>query len=56
MAYFQSFLVQYEGAEDFKSKVNKTEQLLINIKIEDYNNSNNYPDQYLTEFSEVNSI
>jgi hypothetical protein len=26
------------------------------MEIEDYNNSNNYPDQYLTELSEVNSI
>ena len=26
------------------------------MEIKDYNNSNNYPDQYLTELSEVNSI
>jgi hypothetical protein len=26
------------------------------MEIEDYNNSNNYPNQYLTELSEVNSI
>ena len=26
------------------------------MEIKDYNNSNNYPDQYLIELSEVNSI
>jgi hypothetical protein len=26
------------------------------MEIEDYNNPTNYPDQYLTEFSKVNSI
>jgi hypothetical protein len=26
------------------------------MEIEDYNNPNNYPNQYLTELSEVNSI
>ena len=28
----------------------------MDIEIKDYNNFNNYPDQYLTELSEVNSI
>ena len=44
MAYFYSFLVQYKGVEDFKSKANKTKQLLIDIEIKDYNNSIDYPD------------
>jgi hypothetical protein len=56
IAYFQSFLVQYKGEEDFKSKANKTKQLLIDMEIEDYNNSTDYPNQYLTELSEVNNI
>jgi hypothetical protein len=56
MAYFQSFLVQYKGVKNLKSEANKTKQLLIDIEIEDYNNSNNYPNQYLIELGEVNSI
>jgi hypothetical protein len=28
----------------------------MDMEIEDYNNSNNYPNQYLTELSEVDSI
>ena len=43
MAYFQSFLIQYKGIKDFKSEDNKAKQLFIDIEIEDYNNSNNYP-------------
>ena len=56
MAYFQSFLVQYKGEEDFESEANKTEQLLMDMEIEDYNNFADYLNQYLTELSEVNSI
>jgi hypothetical protein len=44
MAYFQSFLVQYKGEEDFKSEANKTKHLFIDIEIKDYNNSTNYFD------------
>ena len=29
---------------NFKNKVNKTKQLLMDMEIKDYNNSNNYPD------------
>jgi hypothetical protein len=43
MAYFQSFLVQYKGEEDFESEANETKQLLIDMEIKDYNNSANYP-------------
>ena len=56
IAYFQSFLIQYEGVKDFKGKVNKVKQLLINIEIEDYNNFTNYFNQYLIEFGKVDSI
>ena len=55
-AYFQSFLVQYEGAEDLESEANETEQLLMDMEIEDYDNSDDYPDQYLTELGEVDGI
>jgi len=51
MAYFQSFLVQYKGVEDLKGEVNETEQLLIDIEIENYS-----PNQYFTEYSKVNGI
>jgi hypothetical protein len=44
MAYFQSFLVQYKREEDLKSKANETKQLLIDMEIENYDNSTNYPD------------
>jgi hypothetical protein len=47
-AYFQSFLAQYEGVEDLDSEINETEQLLIDMEIEDYSS-----DQYFTEFGEV---
>jgi len=47
-AYFQSFLVQYKGEEDFKSEVNKAKQLLMDMEIEDYS-----PNQYFTEYGEV---
>jgi hypothetical protein len=56
MAYFQSFLVQYKGEEDFKSEANETKQLFMDMEIKDYNNFADYPDQYLIEFSEVDSI
>ena len=49
-------MVQYEGIKDFKGEANETKQPFIDIEIEDYNNSNNYPNQYLIEFSKVNSI
>jgi len=42
-------MVQYEGVEDLKGEVNETEQLLMDIKIEDYS-----PDQYFTKYSKVN--
>ena len=51
--YFQSFLVQYKGVEDLEGKANETEQLLMDMEIEDYNNSTDYSDQYLTELGEV---
>jgi hypothetical protein len=44
MAYFQSFLVQYKGEEDFKSEANETEQLFMDMEIENYNNSADYSD------------
>jgi len=47
-AYFQSFLVQYEGVEDLEGEVNEAEQLLMDMEIEDYS-----PDQYFTEYGEV---
>ena len=34
----------------------KTKQLFTDIEIKDYNNPTNYPDQYLTELSKVDSI
>ena len=36
--------------------MSETKQLLINIEIEDYNNPANYPNQYFTELSKVDSI
>ena len=51
MAYFQSFLAQYKGAENLKGEVSKAKQLLIDIEIEDYSS-----DQYFTKYSKVNSI
>jgi hypothetical protein len=55
--YYQSFLSQFKGVKGLiNNGLSKTKQLLIDIEIEDYNNPTNYPDQYLTELSEVNSI
>ena len=55
--YYQSFLSQFKGVKGLiNNKLSKTKQLLIDIEIEDYNNPANYPNQYLTEFSEVDSI
>ena len=55
--YYQSFLSQFKGIKRLiDNKLNETKQLLINIKIKDYNNSANYPNQYLTELSKVNNI
>jgi hypothetical protein len=48
MTYFQNFLVQYEGVEDLEDEVNETEQLLMDMEIEDYS-----PNQYFTEYGEV---
>jgi len=56
IAYFQSFLVQYEGEEDLESKANETEQLFIDMEIEDYDNPADYPNQYITELGEVDGI
>jgi len=53
MAYFQSFLVQYEGVKDFEGEANETKQFLMDIEIEDYNNSTDYSNQYLTELSKI---
>jgi hypothetical protein len=48
-AYFQSFLVQYEGVEDLGGNdVSEAEQLLMEMEIEDYS-----PNQFFTEFGEV---
>ena len=55
--YYQSFLSQFEGVKRLiDNRLSETKQLLINIEIEDYNNPANYPNQYLIEFSEVDSI
>ena len=55
--YYQSFLSQFKGVKGLiDNKLSKTEQLLIDIKIEDYNNPANYPNQYLIELSKVDSI
>jgi hypothetical protein len=55
--YYQNFLSQFKGVKGLTdNRLSKTKQLLINIEIENYNNPNNYSDQYLTEFSKVDSI
>ena len=55
--YYQSFLSQFKGVKGLiNDRLNETEQLFINIEIEDYDNSADYPDQYLIELSEVDSI
>ena len=55
--YYQSFLSQFKGIKGLTdNKLSKTKQLFINIEIKDYNNSANYPYQYLTELSKMNSI
>ena len=42
--YYQSFLSQFKGVKGLTdNKLNKTKQLLIDMEIEDYNNSANYP-------------
>ena len=47
-AYFQTFLIQYEGVEDLDGDVNETEQLLMDMEIEEYSS-----DQYFTDFGAV---
>jgi hypothetical protein len=55
--YYQSFLNQFEGVKGFiNNKLSETKQLFIDMEIEDYNNPADYPNQYLTELSEVNGI
>jgi hypothetical protein len=55
--YYQSFLSQFKSVEGLiNNGLSKTKQLLIDIEIKDYNNFTNYPNQYLIEFGEVNSI
>jgi hypothetical protein len=55
--YYQSFLSQFKGVKGLiNNRLSKTKQLLIDMEIEDYNNPADYPDQYLTELGEVNSI
>ena len=55
--YYQSFLSQFKGVKGLiDNGLSETKQLFIDIEIKDYNNFANYPNQYLTEFSEVNGI
>ena len=55
--YYQSFLSQFEGVEGLiNNKLSETKQLLTDMKIKDYNNPTNYPNQYLIEFGKVNNI
>jgi hypothetical protein len=57
IVYYQSFLSQFKGIKGLiNNKLSETEQLLIDMEIKDYNNSINYPDQYLIELSKVNNI
>jgi uncharacterized protein YoxC len=42
--YYQSFLSQFKGVKGLTDdKLSKTKQLLIDIKIKDYNNPTDYP-------------
>ena len=44
VAYYQSFLSQFKGVKGLtNNKLSETEQLLIDMEIEDYNNPTNYP-------------
>jgi hypothetical protein len=55
--YYQNFLSQFKGVKGFiNNRLSKTKQLLMDMEIKNYNNPANYPDQYLTELSKVNSI
>ena len=55
--YYQSFLSQFKGIKGLiDNRLSKTKQLFIDIEIKDYNNFADYPNQYLTELSEVDSI
>ena len=57
VAYYQSFLSQFEGVEGLTDDgLSETEQLLTDMEIEDYDNPADYPDQYLTELGEVDGI
>ena len=45
VVYYQSFLSQFKGIKGLiDNRLSKTEQLLINIEIKDYNKPANYPD------------
>jgi hypothetical protein len=45
VVYYQSLLSQFKGIKGLiNNGLSETEQLLIDIEIEDYNNSINYPD------------
>ena len=57
VVYYQSFLSQFEGVKGLTDNgLSETKQLLTDIEIKDYNNPTDYPNQYLTELSEVDSI
>ena len=57
VAYYQGFLSQFKGIKGLiNNGLSETKQLLTDMEIEDYNNPTNYPDQYLTELSKVDSI
>ena len=38
------------------NRLSKTKQLFTDIEIKDYNNSTNYPNQYLKELSKIDGI
>ena len=50
MAYYQSFLSRYEGFEDLDGDITETEQLLVEIELD--NEEQN--EVYLIYFGEVN--
>ena len=55
--YYQSFLSQFKGVKGLiDNGLSETEQLLIDMEIEDYDNPANYPNQYLIELGEVDGI
>ena len=45
VVYYQSFLSQFEGIKGLiNNRLSETEQLLMDMEIEDYNNPIDYPD------------